>query len=107
MGSLIPRYVVAKVFKKLLVGRTPGGGRDPPEVPEGPGCWLDVRLSWLTRLHRNVERTSVAVPLDRQTEVMVPFFEKSVYRRVCQIVKPWIQEDQCGFHPGRGTVDLL
>ncbi|TWW74691.1 hypothetical protein D4764_14G0006940 [Takifugu flavidus] len=28
-------------------------------------------------------------------------------RRVRWIVEPWIQEEQCGFRPGRGTVDQL
>ncbi|KAI3365389.1 hypothetical protein L3Q82_010476 [Scortum barcoo] len=28
-------------------------------------------------------------------------------RRIRPIVDPWIQEEQCGFRPGRGTVDQL
>uniref|UniRef100_A0A674MGB6 Reverse transcriptase domain-containing protein n=1 Tax=Takifugu rubripes TaxID=31033 RepID=A0A674MGB6_TAKRU len=72
-----------------------------------------------------------AVPLDWQTGVVVPLFKKGdrrvcsnykgitllslpgkVYsgvleRRVRQIVEPRIQEEQCGFRPGRGTVDQL
>ncbi|TWW59155.1 hypothetical protein D4764_06G0006850 [Takifugu flavidus] len=71
------------------------------------------------------------VPLDWQTGVVVPLFKKGdqrvwsnyrgitllslpgkVYsgvqeRRVRQIVEPRIQEEQCGFRPGRGTVDQL
>ena len=71
------------------------------------------------------------MPLDWQTGVVVPLFKKGdrrvcsdyrgitllslpgkVYsgvleRRVRRIVEPWIQEEQCGFHPGRGTVDQL
>ncbi|KAK0156417.1 Craniofacial development protein 2 [Merluccius polli] len=70
------------------------------------------------------------VPLDWQTAVVVPLFKKGdrrvsnyrgitllslpgkVYsgvleRRVRRIVEPRIQEEQCGFHPGRGTVDQL
>ncbi|TWW54863.1 hypothetical protein D4764_0100890 [Takifugu flavidus] len=86
-------------------------------------------MSWLTRLC-NIA-TSGAVPLDWQTGVVVPLFKKGdrrvcsnyrgiilhslsgkVYsgvleRRVCQIVEPRIQEEQCGFRPGHGTVDQL
>ena len=67
------------------------------------------------------------MPLDWQTGVVVPLFKKGD-RRVCsnyrgitllslpgkvysgvlerRVVEPRIQEEQCGFHPGRGTVDL-
>ena len=72
-----------------------------------------------------------AVPLDWQTGVVVPLFKKGdrrvcsnyrgitllslpgkVYskvleRRVHRIVEPRIQEEQCGFRPGCGTVDQL
>ncbi|TWW57364.1 hypothetical protein D4764_07G0000830 [Takifugu flavidus] len=80
-----------------------------------------VGLSWLTRLC-NIAWTSGAVPLDWQTGVVVPLFKKGgitllslpgkVYsgvleRRVRPIVEPRILEEQCGFHPGRGTVDQL
>ncbi|TWW69196.1 hypothetical protein D4764_18G0000020 [Takifugu flavidus] len=89
-----------------------------------------VGLSWLTRLC-NIAWTSGAVPLDWQTGVVVPLFKKGdrrvcsnyrgitllslpgkVYsgvleRRVRRIVGPRIQEEQCGFRPGRGTVDQL
>ena len=71
------------------------------------------------------------MPLDWQTGMVVPLFKKGdrrvcsnyrgitllsllgqVYsgvleRRVCRIVEPRIQEEQCGFRPGRGTVDQL
>ncbi|TWW80607.1 R2 Retrovirus-related Pol polyprotein from type I retrotransposable element [Takifugu flavidus] len=89
-----------------------------------------VGLSWLTRLC-NIAWTSGTVPLDWQTGVVVPLFKKGdrrvcsnyrgitllslpgkVYsgvleRRVHRIVEPQIQEEQCGFRPGRGTVDQL
>ena len=76
-------------------------------------------------------KTSGKVLQDWQTRVVVPLFKK-VDRRVCsnyrgitllnlpgkvcsgllerrvrRIVEPWIQEEQCGFCPGRGTVDQL
>ncbi|TWW78160.1 R2DM Retrovirus-related Pol polyprotein from type II retrotransposable element [Takifugu flavidus] len=54
-----------------------------------------VGLSWLTQLC-NIAWTSGAVPLDWQTGVVVPLFKKGDRR-----------EEQCGFRPGRGTVDQL
>ncbi|KAI3353748.1 hypothetical protein L3Q82_004979 [Scortum barcoo] len=46
------------------------------------------------------------------TEVVRKLLGGKVYARVLErrirpIVDPWIQEEQCGFRPGRGTVDQL
>ncbi len=89
-----------------------------------------VGLSWLTRLC-SIAWQSGTVPLDWQTGVVVPLFKKGdrrvcsnyrgitllslpgkVYSRVLErrirpIVEPRIQEEQCGFRPGRGTLDQL
>ena len=89
-----------------------------------------VGLSWLTRLC-SIAWTSGTVPLDWQIGVVVPLFKKwdrrvcsnyrgitllslpgKVYlgvleRRIRRIVESRIQEVQCGFRPGRGTVDQL
>ncbi|TWW77322.1 hypothetical protein D4764_12G0007120 [Takifugu flavidus] len=127
MGSCISGAEVAEVVKKLLGGKAPGVDEIRPESLKA----LDVvGLSWLTRLC-NIAWTSGAVPLDWQTGVVVPLFKKGdrrvcsnyrgitllslpgkVYsgvleRRVRRIVEPRIQEEQCGFRPGRGTVDQL
>ncbi|TWW75469.1 hypothetical protein D4764_13G0001310 [Takifugu flavidus] len=125
IGSHISGAEVAEVVKKLLGGKAPGVDEIRPEFLKA----LDVvGLSWLTRLC-NIAWTSGAVPLDWQTGVVVPLFKKKrvcsnyrgitllslpgkVYsgvleRRVRQIVEPRIQEEQCGFCPGRGTVDQL
>ncbi|TWW53255.1 hypothetical protein D4764_0018220 [Takifugu flavidus] len=127
MGSRISGAEVAEVVKKLLGGKAPGVDEIRPESLKA----LDVvGLSWLTRLC-NIAWTSGAVPLDWQTGVVVPLFKKGdrrvcsnyrgitllslpgkVYsgvleRRVRRIVEPRIQEEQCGFRPGRGTVDQL
>ena len=92
---------------------------------------LDVAgLSWLTRLC-NIAWRSGVVPLEWQTGVVVPLYKKGdrrvcsnyrgitllslpgkVYSRVLErrirpIVEPRIQEEQCGFRPGRGTLDQL
>uniref|UniRef100_A0A674NZS3 Reverse transcriptase domain-containing protein n=1 Tax=Takifugu rubripes TaxID=31033 RepID=A0A674NZS3_TAKRU len=127
IGSHISGAEVAKVVRKLLGGRAPGVDEIRPEFLKA----LDVvGLSWLTRLC-SIAWTSGAVPLDWQTGVVVPLFKRGdrrlcsnyrgltllslpgkVYsgvldRRVRQIVEPRIQEEQCGFGPGRGTVDQL
>ncbi|TWW73387.1 hypothetical protein D4764_15G0007810 [Takifugu flavidus] len=127
MGSHISGAEVAEVVKKLLGGKAPRGDEIRPEFLKA----LDVvGLSWLTQLC-NITWTSGAVPLDWQTGVVVPLFKKGdrrvcsnyrgitllslpgkVYsgvleRRVRRIVEPRIQEEQCGFRPGRGTVDQL
>ncbi|KAI3363338.1 hypothetical protein L3Q82_011963 [Scortum barcoo] len=91
-----------------------------------------VGLSWLTRLC-NIAWRLGTVPLVWQTGVVVPLLGKrgtgecvpttggshfsaspgrSVYARVLErrirpIVDPRIQEEQCGFRPGRGTLDQL
>ena len=127
VDSPISGVEVAEVVKKLLGGRAPGVDEIRPEFLKA----LDVvGLSWLTRLC-NIAWTSGAVPLDWQTGVVVPLFKKGdrrvcsnyrgitllslpgkVYsgvleRRIRRIVEPRIQEEQCGFRPGRGTVDQL
>ena len=111
--------------KKLLGGMAPGVDEICPEFLKA----LDVAgLSWLTRFC-NVMWTLRTVALDWQAGVVVHFLKKGdwkvcynyrritlfslpdkVYsgilkRRVCQIVEPHIQEQKCGFCPGRGTVD--
>ncbi|TWW74365.1 R2 Retrovirus-related Pol polyprotein from type I retrotransposable element [Takifugu flavidus] len=83
------------------------------EVAEAPGVdeirpeflrALDVvGPSWLIRLC-NIAWTSGAVPLDWQTGVV---YSGVLERRVGRTIEPRIQEEQCGFCPGRGTVDQL
>ncbi|GAA6107214.1 uncharacterized protein LOC114443009 [Tachysurus ichikawai] len=112
---------------KLLSGKAPGVDEIRPEYFKS----LDVAgLSWLTSLCNIVWRLGT-VPLDWQTGVVVPLFKKGdrrvcsnyrgitllslpgkVYARVLErrirpIVEPRIQEEQCGFRPGRGTLDHL
>ncbi|TWW77358.1 hypothetical protein D4764_12G0007480 [Takifugu flavidus] len=121
-------------FEDLLTPTNTPSSEEAPGVDEIRPEFLKaldvVGLSWLTRLC-NIAWTSGAVPLDWQTGVVVPLFKKGdrrvcsnyrgitllslpgkVYsgvleRRVRQIVEPRIQEEQCGFRPGRGTVDQL
>ncbi|KAK0150975.1 LINE-1 reverse transcriptase [Merluccius polli] len=127
VGSPISGAEVAEVVRKLLGGRAPGVDEFRPEFLKAMDV---VGLSWLTGLC-SIVWTSGAVPLDWQTGVVVPLFKKGdrrvcsnyrgitllslpgkVYsgvleRRVCRIVESRIQEEQCGFRPGRGTVDQL
>nr|XP_054589525.1 RNA-directed DNA polymerase from mobile element jockey isoform X1 [Nothobranchius furzeri] len=118
---------VAEVVKQLHSGGAPGAD----EVRPGYLKAMDVvGLSWLTRLY-NIAWSSGAVPREWQTGVVVPIFKKGdlrvcsnyrgitllslpgkVYskvleRRVRSIVESKIEEEQCGFRPGRGTVDQL
>ena len=127
VSSFISVAEVAEVVKKLLGGKAPGVDEIRPEMLKA----LDiVGLSWLTRLY-NVAWASGTVPVEWQTGVVVPIFKKGdrrvcanyrgitllslpgkVYSRVLErrlrpIVEPRIQEEQCGFRPGRGTVDQL
>lgn len=75
--------------------------------------------------------TSGTVPQEWQTQVVVPSLRRGAKRvcsnyqevtllslpgkvycrvlekRVWLIVEPQIEEDQCGFHPGRQTVDIV
>ncbi|KAK5901379.1 hypothetical protein CgunFtcFv8_026257 [Champsocephalus gunnari] len=78
-------------------------------------------LSWLTRLI-NVAWKSETVPKEWQTGVVVPLFKKgdqrvcANYRGITLLSLPGkvyskvldrIEEEQCGFRPGRGTTDQL
>ncbi|KAK5904105.1 hypothetical protein CesoFtcFv8_005702 [Champsocephalus esox] len=114
-------------FEELLNPTTPGVDEIRPEMLKALGL---EGLSWLTRLI-NVAWKSETVPKEWQTGVVVPLFKKGdqrvcanyrgitllslpgkVYskvleRRVRPIVEPQIEEEQCGFRPGRGTTDQL
>uniref|UniRef100_A0A8C6M635 Reverse transcriptase domain-containing protein n=1 Tax=Nothobranchius furzeri TaxID=105023 RepID=A0A8C6M635_NOTFU len=127
MDCPISRAEVAEVVKQLHSGRAPGA----VEICPGYLKAMDVvGLSWLTRLC-NIAWSSGAVPVEWQTGVVVPIFKKGdlrvcfkyrgitllslpgkVYskvleRRVRSIVESQIEEEQCGFRPGCGTVDQL
>ena len=127
VDSFITRAEVTEVVGKLLGGKAPGVDEIRPEYLKS----LDVQgLSWLTRLC-NIAWLSGTVPMDWRTGVVVPLFKKGdrrvcsnyrgitllslpgkVYSRVLErrirpIVEPRIQEEQCGFRPGRGTLDQL
>ncbi|KAI3361708.1 hypothetical protein L3Q82_002066 [Scortum barcoo] len=131
VDSSITQAEVTEVVRKLLGGKAPGVDEIRPEYLKS----LDVvGLSWLTRLC-NIAWRLGTVPLEWQTGVVVPLFKKGLKRgtgecvpttegshfsaspgrsnarvlerRIRPIVDPRIQEEQCGFRPGRGTVDQL
>ncbi|TWW74387.1 hypothetical protein D4764_14G0003900 [Takifugu flavidus] len=130
---MLQRFLALSLAPAIFyASKTPGGGA-PGADKIRPGYLkaLDVvGLSWLTRLC-SIAWTSGAVPLDWQTGVVVPIFKSGdqrlcsnyrgitllslpgkVYARVLEkrirlIVKPLIEEEQCGFCPGRGTTDQL
>ncbi len=127
VASSITRAEVTEVVKKFLGGKAPGVDEIRPEYLKS----LDVvGLSWLTHLC-SIAWRSGTVPLGWQIGVVVPLFKKGdrrvcsnyrgitllslpgkVYamvleRRIRPIVEPRIQEEQCCFRPGRGTLDKL
>ncbi|KAK3545445.1 hypothetical protein QTP70_007702 [Hemibagrus guttatus] len=127
VDSFITQAEVTEVVQQLLGGKAPGVDEIRPEYLKS----LDVvGLSWLTRLC-NIAWRSGTVPLDWATGVVVPLFKKGdrrvwsnyrgitllslprkVYSRVLErrirpLVEPRIQEEQCSFRPGRGTLDQL
>uniref|UniRef100_A0AAV2JNG5 Reverse transcriptase domain-containing protein n=1 Tax=Knipowitschia caucasica TaxID=637954 RepID=A0AAV2JNG5_KNICA len=118
---------VTRVVGSLHGGKAPG----VDEIRSDYLKSLDVvGLSWLTRLC-SIAWQSGAVPMEWQTGVVVPLYKKGD-RRVCSnyrmitrlslpgkvyskvlerrlrpMVESRIQEEQCGFRPGRGTLDQL
>ncbi|KAI3356259.1 hypothetical protein L3Q82_017506 [Scortum barcoo] len=133
VDSSITQAEVTEVVRKLhAVARRLGVDEIRPEYLKS----LDVvGLSWLTHLC-NIAWRLGTVPLEWQTGVVVPLFKKQGDRRVCSNVFNhrgitllslpreglcqgtgeensadsrtfWIQEEQCGFRPGRGTLDQL
>ncbi|KAK3528570.1 hypothetical protein QTP70_003744 [Hemibagrus guttatus] len=125
VDSFITQVEITEVVQQLLGSKAPGVDEIHPEYLKS----LDiVGLSWLTCLC-NIAWQSGTVPLDWVTGVVVPLFKKGdrkvcsnyrgitllslpgkVYsrvleRRVRPLVEPRIQEEQCGFYPGRGTLD--
>ncbi|KAK3533936.1 hypothetical protein QTP70_034935, partial [Hemibagrus guttatus] len=127
VDSFITQAEVTEVVQQLFGGKAPGVDEIRPEYLKSLNV---VGLSWLTRLC-NIAWRSGTVPLDWATGVVVPLFKKGdrrvcsnyrgitllslpgkVYsrvleRRVRPLVEPWIQEEQCGFRPSRGTLDQL
>ncbi|KAK3522832.1 hypothetical protein QTP86_004669 [Hemibagrus guttatus] len=119
VDSFITKAEVNEVVQQLLGGKVPGMDEIRPEYLKS----LDVvGLSWLTRLC-NIAWWSGTVPLDWATGVVVPLFKKGGSHSSASqgksipeywrgesdrsLVEPRIQEEQCGFHPGRGTLDQL
>ncbi|KAI3367252.1 hypothetical protein L3Q82_008304 [Scortum barcoo] len=128
VDSSITQAEVTEVVRKLLGGKAPGVDEIRPEYLKVSGCCGAVLAD--TPLQHCME-VGDSVPLEWQTGVVVPLFKKGdrrvcsnyrgitllslpgkVYARVLErrirpIVDPRIQEEQCGFRPGRGTVDQL
>ncbi|KAI3352720.1 hypothetical protein L3Q82_019300 [Scortum barcoo] len=91
-STSITQAEVTEVVRKLLGGKAPGVDEIRPEYLKS----LDVvGLSWLTRL------CNIAWSLPGKV------YARVLERRIRPIVDPRIQEEQCGFRPGRGTLDQL
>ncbi|KAI3351539.1 hypothetical protein L3Q82_020383 [Scortum barcoo] len=131
VDSSITQAKVTEVVCKLLGGKAPGVDEIRPEYLKSVDV---VGLSWLTCLcniawrlgtvplgvanqgwwslflkrgtgechpnYRGITRFSAALP----GKVSTP---EVLERRIRPIVDPRIQEEQCGFRPGRGTLDQL
>ncbi|KAI3358894.1 hypothetical protein L3Q82_015286 [Scortum barcoo] len=108
-GDIVGQW--KKYFEDLLNPTDLPSNEEAPVVDETRPEYLKsldvVGLSWLTRLC-NIAWRLGTVPLEWQTGVVVPLFKKGYWRgEFGPIVDPRIQEEQCGFHPGRGTLDQL
>ncbi|TWW55948.1 hypothetical protein D4764_09G0009980 [Takifugu flavidus] len=93
-GSLVSGAEVAEVVKKLLGGKAPGVDEIHPEFLKALDVKEDRRVC---SNYRGI--TLLSLPGKVYSGVLE--------RRVHGIVEPQIQEEQCGFHPGRGKVDQL
>ncbi|KAI3360388.1 hypothetical protein L3Q82_002299 [Scortum barcoo] len=103
----ITQAEVTEVVRKLRSGKAPGVDEIRPEyLKRAAQCQRRVSLSWLTRLCSIVAWRLGTVPLEWQTGV-VKVYARVLERRIRPIVDPQIQEEQCGFRPGRGTLDQL
>ncbi|KAI3354168.1 hypothetical protein L3Q82_018704, partial [Scortum barcoo] len=101
VDSSITQAEVTEVVRKLLMsGKAPGVDEIRPEYLKS----LDVvGLSWLTRLLQHCMEGDHTSQPPRNGKVYARVLE----RRIRPIVDPRIQEEQCGFRPGRGTLDQL
>ncbi|KAI3372096.1 hypothetical protein L3Q82_006949 [Scortum barcoo] len=98
VDSSITQAEVTEVVRKLLGGKAPGVDEIRPEYLKS----LDVvGLSWLTRLCNIAWRGITLLSLPGKV------YARVLERRIRPIVDPRIQEEQCGFRPGRGTLDQL
>ena len=85
-------------YRTLLAGRTPEAA-DVQSQRQKPGRSL---RPWRMTSERLSKRTTI-----RRLSLPGTVYSGVLERRVRRIVEPRIQEEQCGFRPGRGTVDQL
>ncbi|KAI3359987.1 hypothetical protein L3Q82_014319 [Scortum barcoo] len=111
VDSSITQAEVTEVVRKLpCSGKAPGVDEIRPEYLKS----LDtvVGLSWLTRLCNIAWRGTGECEVPTTQGITLLSLPRKVYARVLErrirpIVDPRIQEEQCGFRPGRGTLDQL
>ena len=118
---------VMTAIKNLKNGKAAGVDEIRSEMLKAMGS---EGCEWLTRIINVAWKTGKA-PKDWQQGIVVPLFKKGdhrecsnyrgitllsqagkVYAKIVEkkcrkIVEPLIQEEQCGFRPGRGTTDQL
>ncbi|KAI3364414.1 hypothetical protein L3Q82_011205 [Scortum barcoo] len=98
VDSSITQAEVTEVVRKLLWWQGAGLDEICPEYLKS----LDVvGLCWLTRLCSTCMEGITLLSLPGKV------YARVLERRIRPIVDPWIQEEQCGFRPGRGTLDQL
>lgn len=69
---------------------------DNSSLPKKGLCLWIGRLGWFSFLRRRI--TLLSLPRD---------YARVLKRRICPIVKPRIQDKQCGFRPGHNTGPAL
>ncbi len=118
---------VEEAVKHLKPGKAAGVDEIRPEMLKAMN---QKGLEWLTRVFEVVWKTG-KTPIDWQTGVVVPLHKKGdqkdcnnyrgitllslpgkayasvLHRRLSTVVNDKIQDEQCGFRPGRGTTDQL
>ncbi|KAI3352252.1 hypothetical protein L3Q82_005230 [Scortum barcoo] len=98
VDSSITQAEVTEVVRKLRSGKAPGVDEIRPEYLKVSGCCGAVLAD--TPLQHCMEGiTLLSLP--------GKVYARVLERRIRPIVDPRIQEEQCGFRPGRGTLDQL
>ncbi|KAI3377398.1 hypothetical protein L3Q82_008588 [Scortum barcoo] len=95
-SSITQAEVTEVVQRKLLGGKAPGVDEIRPEYLKS----LDVVGLGTGECVFQLQRDHTSQPPGK-------VYARVLERRIRPIVDPRIQEEQCGFRPGRGTVDQL
>ncbi|KAI3364591.1 hypothetical protein L3Q82_011370 [Scortum barcoo] len=105
VDSSITQAEVTEVVRKLLGGKAPGVDEIRPEYLK---CLWSGKPGVVVPLFKKGDRR-VCSNYRGITLLSLPgkVYARVLERRIRPIVEPRIQEEQCGFRPGRGTLDQL